>query len=136
MHFTQLPLDHGSRYVLVMVYRLAHWAEASLIDRLLPSSMTKVLLEKIYPYLGNFSDQGTHFTVQVLQQVCTVWPVLQHFYCTYHPQFSGLVKHTNSIQFSCSVVSNSLRPHELQHIRPPCPSPTPGVHPNPCLLSR
>ena len=35
-----------------------------------------------------------------------------------------------SVQFSCSVVSDSLRPHELQHTRPPCPSPTPGVHPN------
>ena len=33
-----------------------------------------------------------------------------------------------SAQFSCSVVSDSLRPHELQHARPPCPSPTPGVH--------
>jgi len=33
-----------------------------------------------------------------------------------------------SVQFSCSVVSDSLRPHELQHTRPPCPSPTPGVH--------
>ena len=33
-----------------------------------------------------------------------------------------------SVQFSRSVVSNSLRPHELQHARPPCPSPTPGVH--------
>ena len=33
-----------------------------------------------------------------------------------------------SVQFSCSVVSNSLRPHESQHARPPCPSPTPGVH--------
>ena len=31
-------------------------------------------------------------------------------------------------QFSRSVVSNSLRPHELQHTRPPCPTPTPGVH--------
>ena len=40
-----------------------------------------------------------------------------------------------SVQFSCSVVSDSLRPHELQHARPPCPSPTPGVHPNPCPLS-
>ena len=37
-------------------------------------------------------------------------------------------------QFSRSVVSDSLRPHELQHARPPCPSPTPGVHPNPCPL--
>ena len=33
-----------------------------------------------------------------------------------------------SFQFSCSVVSDSLRPHESQHARPPCPSPTPGVH--------
>ena len=33
-----------------------------------------------------------------------------------------------SVQFSRSVVSDSLRPHELQHARPPCPSPTPGVH--------
>ena len=37
-------------------------------------------------------------------------------------------------QFSCSVMSDSLRPHEPQHTRPPCPSPTPGVHPNPCPL--
>ena len=35
------------------------------------------------------------------------------------------------VQFSHSVVSNSLWPHELQHARPPCPSSTPGVHPNP-----
>ena len=34
------------------------------------------------------------------------------------------------VQFSCSVVSDSLRPHELQHTRPPCPSPTPRVHSN------
>jgi len=36
----------------------------------------------------------------------------------------------SSVQFSHSVVSNSLRPHESQHARPPCPSPTPGVHPD------
>ena len=34
----------------------------------------------------------------------------------------------SSVQFSCSVVSDSLRPHESQHARPPCPSPTPRVH--------
>ena len=38
--------------------------------------------------------------------------------------------------FSHSVVSDSLQPHELQHTRPPCPSPAPRVHPNPCPLSR
>ena len=45
------------------------------------------------------------------------------------PQFS-------SVQFSHSVVSDSLQPHESQLARPPCPSPTPGVHPNPCPLSQ
>ena len=36
----------------------------------------------------------------------------------------------SSVQFSCSVVSDYLQPHESQHTRPPCPSPTPGVHPD------
>ena len=40
-----------------------------------------------------------------------------------------------SVQFSRSVVSDSLQPHELQHARPPCPSPTPGVHSNSRPLS-
>jgi len=35
-----------------------------------------------------------------------------------------------SVQFTLSVISDSLWPHEPQHTRPPCPSPTPGVHPN------
>ena len=37
----------------------------------------------------------------------------------------------HQVQISCSVMSKSLRSHELQHARPPCPSPIPGVHPNP-----
>ena len=41
-----------------------------------------------------------------------------------------------SIQFSCSVVSYSLQPHELQHVRLPCPSPTPGACSSSCPLSR
>ena len=40
------------------------------------------------------------------------------------------------VQFSCSVVSNSLRPRGLQHTRPHCPSPTPRIYPNSCPLSR
>ena len=42
----------------------------------------------------------------------------------------------SSVQFTRSVVPDSLRPHELQHARPPCPSPTPGVYSNSCPLSR
>ena len=42
----------------------------------------------------------------------------------------------SSLQFSPSVVADSLQPHESQHVRPPCPSPTPGVHPNSCPSSQ
>ena len=42
----------------------------------------------------------------------------------------------SSVQFSCSVVSDSLWPHESQHTRPPCPSPTPGVHSDSCPSSQ
>ena len=41
----------------------------------------------------------------------------------------------SSVQFSRSVVSDSLQPHESQHARPPCPSPTPGVNSDSCLSS-
>ena len=48
-----------------------------------------------------------------------------------------LLKYSMRVQFSCrSVASDSLRPHESQHPRPPCPSPTPRVHSNSCPSSR
>ena len=54
-----------------------------------------------------------------------------------HTSFSLLliVKCEYQYQFSRSVMSDSLRPHGPQHTRPRCPSPTPGVHPNPCPSS-
>ena len=45
---------------------------------------------------------------------------------------TSLIIQFSSVWFSRSVTSNSLWPHELQHARPPCPSPTPGVYPRPC----
>ena len=45
-------------------------------------------------------------------------------------------KKKKRVQFSRSVVPDSLQPHESQYAMPPCPSPTPGVHPKPCPLSR
>ena len=54
----------------------------------------------------------------------------------YHSFFFTVRYIFSSVQFSHSVVSNSLGPHEPQHARPPCPSPTPGVYSNPCPLSR
>ena len=48
---------------------------------------------------------------------------------------NAAIGEVSSVQFSCSVVFDSLRPHELQNARPPCPSPTPGVYPDSCPLS-
>ena len=52
----------------------------------------------------------------------------------YESWFSFYTVNRNSVQLSHLVVSNYLRPHEPQHTRPPCPSPTPGVHPKPMSI--
>ena len=54
--------------------------------------------------------------------------------CILSPAYLTYIQ--SSVQFSLSVVSNTLRPHEPQHARSPCPSPTPRVQPNPCPLSQ
>ena len=58
------------------------------------------------------------------------FPILGSGICT------CLIKKEHSVQFSHSVMSDSLWPHEPQHARPPCPSLTLRVYPNPCSLSR
>ena len=61
-------------------------------------------------------------------------------HCQYSVQASRVLPCSaytfSSVQFSHSVVSDSLWPHESQHARPPCPSPIPGVYPNSCPSSR
>ena len=71
-------------------------------------------------------------------EVCTLWATPPHFPC---PQIPGNYQSPifwcfSSVQFSHLVVSNSLRPHESQHARPPCPSPTPRVYSNSCPSSQ
>ena len=65
----------------------------------------------------------------VLRQRTKIYREILNIYQCSAIQFS-------SVQFSHSVLSNSLRPHELQHARPPCPSPTPGVHSSSCSSSQ
>ena len=72
-----------------------------------------------------YSTMSSLFTLTVA--LCS-WRKLRLFHIR-HKIFS-------SVQFSCSIVSNSLRPHEPQHARPPWPSPIPRLHPNPCPLSQ
>ena len=70
-------------------------------------------------------------TLRVYPNTCPLsqWCHLSTSFSVHSVQFS-------TVQFSSSVVSDSLRPHESQHTGPLCPSPTPGVHSNSCPLSR
>ena len=64
------------------------------------------------------------------------YPQLRHFDFFKYFIIKYFKNQISSVQFICSVLSDSLRPHESQYARPPCPSPTPGVYRNPCPLSR
>ena len=63
------------------------------------------------------------------------WPLKSPTWFSMGISWECLCLQFSSVQFSRSVVSDSLWPHESQHTRPPCPSPTPGVHPNSCPSS-
>ena len=62
--------------------------------------------------------------------ICVLYICVLYFSFTHRITCTIFLDSTfmGSVQFSCSVVSDSLRPHESQHTRPPCPSPIPGVH--------
>ena len=73
------------------------------------------------------------------ETTCTFMKTLSYFlselvfvknFCVSSILFGNRYIYICSVQFSHSVVSDSLRPHESQHARPPCPSPTPRVHSN------
>ena len=73
----------------------------------------------------------TSFTI--LSHNILATKLITHVHLPFSKQFhTSLVQ---SVQISHSVVSDSLRPQELQHARPPCPSPTPRVYPNSCPSS-
>ena len=86
----------------------SHWCRPTISSSVIPL----LFLHSIFPSIRVFSNESV---------LCIRWPKYWSFSSTISPQFS-------SVQFSRSVMSNSLRPHESQHARPPCPSPTPGVH--------
>ena len=72
---------------------------------------------------GEFKKKSTSVSL-TMPKPLTVWIII------------NCGKLFSSVQFSRSVVSDSLRPHESQHTRPPCPSPTPGVHSDSRSLSQ
>ena len=66
------------------------------------------------------------------------WRMLKKLFRGQQPVFDSAVNSLSLslVQFSCSLMSDPLRPHELQHTRLPCPSPAPGIYSNLCSLSR
>ena len=83
-----------------------------------------------YACLENSTDRGAW------QATIHGVPKSQTQLSNFHLSLSQHNTSFSSVQFSHSVVSDSLRPHESQHTRPPCPSQTPGVDSNSCLLSQ
>ena len=65
-----------------------------------------------------------------------LFQTLLHYRFLHDIEYSSPLFKVSSVQFSHSVVSYSLQPLELQHARPPCPSPTPGVHSDSCPSSQ
>ena len=101
-------------------------------------------LELIWIKVGSFLDPFSTESMlgcQALDLVSLIRTTLPHMPCPLQSHLDQLALRAktlepDSVQFSRSVVSNSLWPHESQFDRPPCPSPTPGVRPNPCPSSR
>ena len=97
-----------------------------------PGKNTDVKCHFLFP--GIFLTQGSNLILQRLLHgrqilyLCGTWEDVR-----LGPTSNDLI--LPSVQFSRSVVSDSLWPHESQHARPPCPSPTPGVHSNSCPSS-
>ena len=121
----------------VRLYSICLSLSDSILHCIMPSRSIYVVANgKIFFFfwLNNIPLHMYLYILQFLYSLCwwtfRLLPCLGYYKeCCGEHQFS-------SVQFSRSLMSNSLRPHELQHARPPCPSPTPGVYPNLCPSSR
>ena len=137
--FIQPPPPRGHKFALAVLGMFSHGLKASFRDKLLLLLWPKSRWRPLPPRepLLKLSGRGTHFTSKYYSA-----SVLCDWFCSgftvrliLNPlSWSNPV--TTSVQFSCSVVSDSLRPHELQHTRLPCPSPTPRAYSNSGPLSR
>ena len=100
------------------------------------SQNLKINISKVVSPLQKL-QKITEITCLLKSRTQIFWLKFQHSFNIAGMTFNRLVAALGiSVQFSRSVVSDSLRTHEPQHARPPCPSPTPGVYPNSCPLSR
>ena len=121
---------HGVAMSQTWLKRLSPHVHVRIIQRetryCLPSFPNKIALEN-----SNTISQPEYWHWyshnRTFPEVSLLW--------SFNSQFSW-VQSLSSVEFSHSVMSDSLRPHEPQHARPPCPSPAPRVYPKSCPLSR
>ena len=103
-----------------------------MVSRLPGSSVHKIFPWRILEWVGISSSRG-FFPTQGSNLHLPYWQ--EDSLQMTHLGIPKLNIHLPSVQFSRSVVSDSLWPHESQHTRPPCPSPTPRVYSNSCPSS-
>ena len=120
----QASLSFTSSWSLLNSTPLSQWCYPTNSSSVIPFS----LLPSVFPSIRVFSNESA---------LRIRWPNYWSFSFSISPsdEYSGLISF-QSVQFSHSVMSDSLWPHELQHTRAPCPSLTPGVYPNLCPLSQ
>ena len=142
----------GLRPVVMYPYlhTLLDWFWSSLLKSL-PANAGDIRDTGSLPGLRRFPGAGYHNPLQysclknpmdrgawraTFDRVIKSWTLLKQLSTLMILAYMSIIKISlSSVQFSCSVVSDSLRPHELQHARPPCLSSTPGVYPNPYPLN-
>ena len=91
------------------------------------SSPSTFLERQVWHHLMSYySFLVTRYFFVLVSAIVFSYLFMMGLFCLYFHE----VLVVSSVQFSCSVVSDSLQPHESQHARPPCSSPTPGVHSN------
>ena len=109
----------GSSVHGILQVRILEWVAISFSRGIFPTQELNPGLSYCRGILYHLSNQGSPLSKEyIFTQMKSSWIIL------------------SSVQFSHSVVSNSSQPHESQHAKPPCPSPTPGGYSNSCPSSR
>ena len=127
---THNPTTQGylSRYMHYPLKGERKWSCSVMSDSLSPYELSPSRLLCPWDFPGKNTGVGCHFLLQDIFPTQGSKLGLPHCRQTLYLWATREALTIPSVQFSRSVVSDSLRPHESQHTRPPCPSPTPRVH--------
>ena len=115
------------------------WSRSVVSDSSQPHDLQPTKLLRPWDFPGKSTGVGCHCLLhnrvlsnskKLILMCATTWVKFGNIMQSKGKQTQKDKYWIRSVQFSRSVVSDSLRPHESQHARPPCPSPTPGVHPD------